>query len=80
MDAPLTGVGAQQAHPSNHKPDHSAVSAAIYANAATAVTIAYLKQRWNVDLTDQASNIAILVTGVGYITPWLTRRFFSKLG
>lgn len=47
--------------------NHAPVTVALFANAAVAVLLAVLQQRFGVDFSGQEANLQVLATGVGYL-------------
>jgi len=47
--------------------NHAPVTVALVANAAVAILLAVLKQRYSVDFSGQEANLQVLATGLGYL-------------
>jgi len=47
--------------------NHAPVTVALVANAAVAILLAVLKQRYGVDFSGQEANLQVLATGLGYL-------------
>ena len=47
--------------------NHAPVTVALVANAAVAIALAILKQRYDVDFSGQEANLQVLATGLGYL-------------
>ena len=47
--------------------NHAPVTVALVANAAVAILIAVLKQRYGVDFSGQEANLQVLATGLGFL-------------
>lgn len=47
--------------------NHAPVTVALVANAAVAILLAVLKQRYGVDFSGQEANLQVLATGLGFL-------------
>jgi len=47
--------------------NHAPVTVALVANAVTAIALAVLKERYQVDFSAQEANIQVLATALGYL-------------
>jgi hypothetical protein len=47
--------------------NHAPVTVALIANAAVAILLAVLKQRYGVDFSGQEAHLQVLATGLGYL-------------
>lgn len=47
--------------------NHAPVTVALVANAAVAILLAILKQRYGIEFSGQEANLQVLATGLGYL-------------
>jgi hypothetical protein len=47
--------------------NHAPVTVALVANAAVAILLAILKERYGVDFSGQEANLQVLATGLGFL-------------